>query len=77
MVVIGQSGYTVTSAGAGAGAATPAGRMGAVPGSPGTSSSSSRRPSVRYAFPVVSHRPVIRQARALALWGQKSTSLLN
>ena len=75
MVAIGQSGYTLTLAGAGA--ATPAGPMGAVPGSQGTSSSSSRRPSVSFTFPVVSHRPVIRQARELALWGQKSTSLLN
>ena len=70
-VAIGQSGYTITSAGS----ATPAGPMGTVPGSQGTSSSTARRPSV--SFPVVSYRPVVRQARVLVLWGQKATSLLS
>ena len=70
-VAIGQSGYTITSAGS----ATPAGPMGTVPGSQGTSSSTARRPSVSYA--VVSYRPVVRQARAVVLWGQKATSLLS
>jgi len=69
-VAIGESGYTITSAGS----ATPAGPMGAVPGSQGTSSSTARRPSV--SFPVVSYRTVVRQARVLVLWGQKATSLL-
>ena len=70
-VAIGQSGYTITSAGS----ATPAGPMGAVPGSQGTSSSTARRPSV--SFSVVSYRPVVRQARVPVLWGQKATSLLS
>ena len=70
-VAIGPSGYTITSAGS----ATPAGPMGAVPGSQGTSSSTARRPSV--GVPVVSYRPVVRQARALVLWGQKATTLLS
>jgi hypothetical protein len=70
-VAIGQPAYTINSAGS----ATPAGPMGAVPGSKGTSSSTARRPSV--SFPLVSYRPVVRQAGALVLWGQKATSLLN
>jgi hypothetical protein len=70
-VAIGLSGYTITSAGS----ATPAGPMGAVPGSKETSSSTARRPSA--SFPVVSYRPVVRQARVLVLWGQKATSLLS
>jgi hypothetical protein len=69
-VAIGLSGYTITSAGS---ATTRP--MGAVPGSQRTSSSTARRPSV--SFPVVSYRPVVRQARALVLWGQKATSLLS
>jgi hypothetical protein len=69
---IGLSGYTITSAGS----ATPARPTGgAAPGSHGTSSSTARRPSV--SFPVVSYRPVVRQARALVLWGQKATSVLS
>jgi Domain of unknown function (DUF4082) len=68
---IGPSDYTITSARS----ATPAWPTGAVPGSQGTSSSTARRPSVN--FPVVSYRPVVRQARALVLWGQKATSLLS
>ncbi len=70
-VAMGQSGYTITSAGS----ATPAGPTATVPGSRGTSSSTARRASV--SFPVVSYRPVIRQARALVLSGQKATSLLS
>jgi Domain of unknown function (DUF4082) len=69
-VAIGPSGYIITSPGS----ATPAGPIGAVPGSRGTSPSTARRPSV--SFPVVSYRSVVRQARALVLWGQKATSLL-
>jgi hypothetical protein len=69
-VAIGPSGYTITTPGS----ATPAGPIGAVPGSRGTSPSTARRPSA--SFPVVSYRSVVRQARALVLWGQKATSLL-
>ena len=64
-----QSGDTITSAGS----TTPAGPMGALPGSQGTSSSTARRPSGSFA--VVSYRPVIRQARALVLWGPKAPAL--
>jgi hypothetical protein len=70
-VAIGPSGYTITSAGS----ATPAGPMGVVPGSHGTSSSTEQRPSV--GSPLVSYRPVVRQSRAPVLWGQKATSLLS
>jgi hypothetical protein len=68
-VAIGPSGYTITSAGS----ATPAGPMGVVPGSHGTSSSTAQRPS--FGLPVVSSRPVVRQPRAPVLSGQKATSL--
>jgi hypothetical protein len=77
MIAIGQSGHTFNSTGAGAGAATPAGPLGGVPGLQGTSSSTARRPPLSFTIPVVSYRPAIRQARALALWGQRSTSLLS
>jgi fibronectin type 3 domain-containing protein len=70
-VAIGLSGSTITSAAS----ATPAGPMGTARGSQGTSSSTARRPSVSFA--VVSYRLVVRQARAVVLWGQKETSLLS
>jgi hypothetical protein len=74
MVAIGQPGHGFTSTGAGA--ATPSGPMGALPGWQGTSSSTARRPPVNFNFPVVSYRPVVRQARALALWGQVEDGLI-
>jgi hypothetical protein len=70
-MAIGQSGYAITSTAT----ATPAGPMGVVPGSPGTSSSTVRRPPVSFA--VVTYRPVVTQARAPVLWGQKATSFLS
>ena len=70
-IAMGQTGYPTNTPGS----ATPAGPMGAMPGSQGNSSSTARRPSVSYA--AVSYRPVVTQARAVVLWGQKATSLLS
>ena len=70
-LAIGQSGYTINSPAS----ATPAGPMGTLPGSHGTSSSTALRPSV--SFSIVSFRPVVRQARVLVASGQKANSFLS
>jgi hypothetical protein len=70
-VGIGQSGYTIISAGS----TQPAGPMGVTRGSQGTSPWTARRLSA--SFFVASDRPEVRQARAPVLWGQKATSLLS
>src|SRR5262249_31183485 len=70
-IAIGRSRDAITSTAT----ATPAGPMGVVPGSQGTSSSTARRPSA--VFAVVTYRPVVTQARAPVLWGQKATSFLS
>jgi hypothetical protein len=70
-VAIGESGYSNTTPGS----ATPAGPMGVAPASQGTSSKPAWQSSVSSA--AVSYRPVVTQARAVVLWGQKGTSLLS
>jgi hypothetical protein len=67
----GRSGNTITSIGS----ATHTGPTGAAPGSQRTSSSTAQRPSLSLA--VASYRPVVTQAQAPVLWGQKATSFLS